>query len=197
MALLGALDALLNNRSYRLDEDDDDEDETLEGILNVNTQRRDGDDDEVYRGVGQCAEDNAQHIALTAGHVDAREDNSRDSVHFIALTGGGRSHVADLAGLNNTGHADHKTGDDEHGHLDPGGVDTGQTCALFIGADSVNTLAVLGVVGDDDEKDDHQHEHESNIRDGERADSELACTKLHAQELIVAVAAHHCELAGG
>ena len=196
-ALLGALEALLDDGADGLDEDDDNQHQALEGVLNIHAEGGDGHDDEVDGGIGQGAEQHAEHLTAAAGHVHARQHHRRDGVHLIALAGGGGGHVADFAGLDDAGHAYHQASDDEHRDFDPGGVDARQTGALFIGAHGVDALAVLGLVGQDDEENDHQHEHEGDVGDGEGAQRELARAELHAQELIVAVAAEHGELAGG
>lgn len=196
-ALSGPLDALLDDGANGLDQDDDDQHQTLEGVLDIHAEGGDGHDDEVDGGIGQGAEQHTEHLAAAACHIDARQDHRRDGVHLIALAGGSGGHVADLAGLDDTGHAHHQAGDDEHRHLDPGGVDARQAGALFIGAHGIDALAVLGLVGQQDEEDHHQHEHKGDVGDGEGAQRQLAGAELHPQELIVAVVADHGELAGG
>ena len=48
LALLGTLDILLDDGAHGLDKDDHDQDETLEGILNIHAEAGDGDDDKVF-----------------------------------------------------------------------------------------------------------------------------------------------------
>ena len=196
-AFFGNLNTFLDGGACRLDKNDDYKDKTLEGILNINAQSRNGDNDEVDSGIGQRAENNAKHIALAACHIDARQNNGRNGIHLIADAGRSRSYITYLARLKDACNADRKTGENEHGDLDPSHVDTGKAGALFIGADRVNAFAVLGILRNNDEEDRHCKKDKGNIRYLERTYRKLADAELHSEKLVIAVVGDHCKLRGG
>ena len=178
-ALSGTLEALLDGRACCLDQNNNDQHEALEGILNIDAEPRDGDNDKVDRRIGKCAENNAEHIALAARHTDACQHNRGDGVHLIALAGGSRCDIADLACLENRSDAYQHAGKDEHGNLHPCDIDACQTRTLFIGADCIDALAVLGFSGDNDQQNSYKQENKEDVRDRERPEFQLAGPELH------------------
>ena len=162
------LSLFLQDGTECLDEDDNDQNQALEGILDIHAEARNRNNDEVDRRIGQCAEDDTEHIAFAARHADARKDNGRNGVHLIALSGRGRRHISDLAGLENRADTHHQTCQNEDRDLYPGHVDTGETRALFVGANRIDALPVLRLLGDDDQEDgDNQKDKEDNMESKE------------------------------
>ena len=82
-----------------LDKDYYNQDQSLEGILDIYAEGWDGDDDEVDCRVGESSKQYSKHLSSSASHIDSPKYYSCNCIHFIALSGGGWSDVSNLTSL--------------------------------------------------------------------------------------------------
>ena len=121
---LCCLQAFLNDRTSCLNKNDDDKDQTLECILDIDAEGRNGDDDEVDGCIREGSEEDTKKLSSTTGHVYSSQHYSCNSIHFIALTRGSWCDVSNLTSLKEGCYTNKKTCDHKHRNLDKCSVDT-------------------------------------------------------------------------
>ena len=121
---LCSLYAFFNDRSCCLNKDDDNKDQALECILDIDTKRRNGNDDKVDGCIRKGSKEDTKEFSSSTRHADSSQYNGSDCVHFIALTGRSWCDISNLTSLKERSDTHKKTCDDKYRYLYKCRVDT-------------------------------------------------------------------------